>query len=119
MLGFGEGIVGALPYRPLVPCVPCQAARRAAPAPGTSRAAAARRAAEAARCAAPQEWFGGVSLLGFLRDVGKHARVGTMLSRDSVRSRMEADNEGMSFTECAPGPAWPWAAGMRVKSLLS
>ena len=42
-----------------------------------------------------------MSLLGFLRDVGKHARVGTMLSRESVRSRMDADNEGMSFTECA------------------
>lgn len=50
-----------------------------------------------------QDWFRDVSLLGFLRDVGKHARVGTMLSRESVRSRMEADNEGMSFTECAPG----------------
>ncbi len=47
----------------------------------------------------PQEWFQGVGLLDFLRDVGKHARVGTMLSRDSVRSRMELDNEGMSYTE--------------------
>ena len=46
-----------------------------------------------------------MGLLDFLRDVGKHARVGTMLSRDSVRSRMELDNEGMSFTECAPAPA--------------
>ncbi|KAK9842091.1 hypothetical protein WJX81_008006 [Elliptochloris bilobata] len=45
------------------------------------------------------DWFRDVSLLAFLRDVGKHARVGTMLSRESVRSRMEADNEGMSFTE--------------------
>ena len=50
-----------------------------------------------ASCA--QEWFQGVGLLEFLRDVGKYARVGTMLSRDSVRSRMEQDNEGMSFTE--------------------
>ncbi len=66
-----------------------------------------------------QDWFGGIGLLSFLRDVGKHARVGTMLSRDSVRSRMEADNEGMSFTECAPrqflhaSKRWgsPWRAG--------
>ncbi len=93
-----------------MPRVPCQAVIRAAPGPSVSRTAAARGAAEPARRAAPQEWFGSVSLLGFLRDVGKHARVGTMLSRDSVRSRMEADNEGMSFTECAPGPAWTWAA---------
>ena len=46
-----------------------------------------------------QEWLRGVGLLDFLRDVGKHARVGAMLSRDSVRSRMELDNEGMSYTE--------------------
>lgn len=45
------------------------------------------------------DWFGPASLLVFLRDVGKHARVGAMLSRDSVRSRMDADGEGMSFTE--------------------
>lgn len=45
------------------------------------------------------DWFASMTLLDFLRDVGKHARVGTMLSRDSVRSRMEADGEGMSFTE--------------------
>ena len=50
-------------------------------------------------CPCAQEWFQGVGLLEFLRDVGKFARVGTMLSRDSVRSRMEQDNEGMSFTE--------------------
>lgn len=45
------------------------------------------------------DWFGAMTLLDFLRDVGKHARVGAMLSRDSVRSRMDADGEGMSFTE--------------------
>lgn len=32
------------------------------------------------------DWFGGMSFLGFLRDVGKFARVGTMLSKDSVSS---------------------------------
>lgn len=58
----------------------------------------------AARGPAPRildnvDWFGPVSLLDFLRDVGKHARVGAMLSRDSVRSRMDADGDGMSFTE--------------------
>jgi tyrosyl-tRNA synthetase len=40
-----------------------------------------------------------VGLLAFLRDVGKFARVGTMLAKDSVKSRMELDNEGLSFTE--------------------
>ena len=52
---------------------------------------------EAARHA--QDWFQGVGLLTFLRDVGKYARVGTMLSRDAVKSRMELDNEGISYTE--------------------
>lgn len=42
--------------------------------------------------------------MSFLRDIGKHFRVNTMLSRDSVKSRMvsvDADslNEGISFTE--------------------
>ncbi len=110
-------MAGALSYRPL--CRACRARLRFAlhrlpVCPGPLP----RGAAEPARRAAPQEWFGGVSLLGFLRDVGKHARVGTMLSRDSVRSRMEADNEGMSFTECAPGPAWTWAALWRIIGVI-
>ena len=46
-----------------------------------------------------QDWFQGVGLLTFLRDVGKYARVGTMLSRDAVKSRMELENEGISYTE--------------------
>lgn len=49
----------------------------------------------------PQDWFKGLGLLTFLRDVGKFARIGTMLAKDSVRSRMELDNEGLSFTEYA------------------
>lgn len=50
-------------------------------------------------------WFGGMSLLDFLRDVGKHARVGVMLSKDSVKARMGTPGaegeagEGMSYTE--------------------
>ena len=50
-------------------------------------------------------WFGGMTLLEFLRDVGKHARVGVMLSKDSVKARMGTPGaegeagEGMSYTE--------------------
>lgn len=44
------------------------------------------------------DWFKTFSFLHFLRDVGKHFRIGTMLSKDSVRARMESE-EGMSFTE--------------------
>mmetsp|Transcript_34513 Transcript_34513/g.76679 ORF Transcript_34513/g.76679 Transcript_34513/m.76679 type:complete len:484 (+) Transcript_34513:26-1477(+) len=44
------------------------------------------------------DWFGGMSFLAFLRDIGKFARVGTMLAKDSVRTRMESE-QGISFTE--------------------
>ncbi|GHJ85212.1 hypothetical protein NliqN6_1614 [Naganishia liquefaciens] len=44
------------------------------------------------------EWTVGVSLLDFLRDVGKFAKVNTMLSRESVKNRLTAE-QGISFTE--------------------
>jgi len=44
------------------------------------------------------EWFGPMGFLEFLRDVGKFARVGTMLAKDSVRTRLESE-AGISFTE--------------------
>lgn len=45
------------------------------------------------------DWLGQMSAIDFLRDVGKHFRIGSMLAKDSVRSRMEASEEGMSYTE--------------------
>ena len=49
------------------------------------------------------EFYSGMSSIAFLRDVGKHFRVNTMLSRDSVKSRMaspdDTSSEGISFTE--------------------
>lgn len=44
------------------------------------------------------DWLRKVSLIEFLRDVGKHFSVNTMLGRESVRSRMDRD-VGISFTE--------------------
>lgn len=44
------------------------------------------------------DWVGPMSFLDFLRDVGKYARVNTMIAKDSVKKRLESD-EGMSFTE--------------------
>jgi len=44
------------------------------------------------------DWFRGFNVLMFLRDVGKQFRMGPMLSKDSVRTRLESE-EGMSFTE--------------------
>jgi tyrosyl-tRNA synthetase len=45
-----------------------------------------------------RSWTEGVSLLDFLRDVGKHATVNTMIARESVKKRMEGE-DGISFTE--------------------
>ena len=42
-------------------------------------------------------WTGQVSALEFLRDVGKHFSVNVMLSRETVKRRLESD--GMSYTE--------------------
>ncbi|QVL57211.1 MAG: tyrosine--tRNA ligase [Simkaniaceae bacterium] len=44
------------------------------------------------------DWLTNYGLVGFLRDVGKHFRVGPMLGKDSVRSRFQSE-EGISFTE--------------------
>lgn len=43
-------------------------------------------------------WHEKFSMLDFLRDVGKHVRVNTMLNRESVRARLESQ-QGLSFTE--------------------
>lgn len=45
------------------------------------------------------DWFGSMSAIDFLRDIGKNFRIGSMLAKDSVRSRMESSEEGMSYTE--------------------
>lgn len=44
------------------------------------------------------DWFKGISFLDFIRDVGKHITVNYMMSKDSVKKRIEGDS-GISFTE--------------------
>lgn len=44
------------------------------------------------------DWLRQTDLLTFLRDVGKHFTVNTMMSRDSVKDRFSRDS-GISFTE--------------------
>ena len=44
------------------------------------------------------DWTAPMSFLDFLRDIGKHFSVNTMLAKDSVKSRMEGDS-GISYTE--------------------
>jgi tyrosyl-tRNA synthetase len=43
-------------------------------------------------------WTGQLTLLDFLRDIGKHANVNQMIARESVKARLESEN-GISFTE--------------------
>ncbi|MCE2914649.1 MAG: tyrosine--tRNA ligase [Rubrivivax sp.] len=45
------------------------------------------------------DWTRDVSVLGFLRDVGKHMTVNSMLAKDSVKGRIERPDAGISYTE--------------------
>ena len=45
------------------------------------------------------DWFGPISYLDFLRDVGKHFTVNQMVAKESVRARMEDRDVGISYTE--------------------
>jgi len=45
------------------------------------------------------DWTRGTDVISFLRDVGKHFSVNAMIQRDSVRSRLQRDDEGISYTE--------------------
>lgn len=44
-------------------------------------------------------WMEKFTFIDFLRDVGKHFTVNYMLAKDSVKSRIENKDEGISFTE--------------------
>ena len=50
----------------------------------------------AARIVNNLDWTGPMSVLDFLRDIGKHFPVNRMLAREVVRTRLE---EGISYTE--------------------
>jgi len=45
------------------------------------------------------DWLGRLSLVDFLRDVGKHFSVNALLRKESVRRRVEAEETGISYTE--------------------
>ncbi|WP_144794248.1 tyrosine--tRNA ligase [Kocuria palustris] len=52
----------------------------------------------AARMVNNMDWTGGLSAIDFLRDVGKHFRVGTMIKKEIVAKRLNSE-EGISYTE--------------------
>ncbi|HEU0010281.1 MAG TPA: tyrosine--tRNA ligase [Verrucomicrobiae bacterium] len=45
------------------------------------------------------DWTAPVSYLAFLRDIGKHFSVNVMVSKESIRARMEDREAGISYTE--------------------
>ncbi|MBU6159262.1 MAG: tyrosine--tRNA ligase [Bacteroidetes bacterium] len=54
----------------------------------------------AARLVNNYDWFKNYSFIQFLRDIGKHITVNYMMSKDSVRKRIEGET-GISYTEFA------------------
>ncbi len=45
------------------------------------------------------DWVRDVNVLEFLRTIGKHFSVNSMIQKDSVKQRLERDGAGISFTE--------------------
>ncbi|NMC20998.1 MAG: tyrosine--tRNA ligase [Thermogutta sp.] len=45
------------------------------------------------------DWMGRFGYLEFLREVGKHFPVNVMLTKDSIRRRLEQSDAGLSYTE--------------------
>ena len=45
------------------------------------------------------DWLRPMGLLAFLRDVGKHFTVNDMVAKESVRSRLDRADQGISYTE--------------------
>lgn len=45
------------------------------------------------------DWMGRMDVMTFLRDIGKHFSVNSMINKESVRQRIERPEQGISFTE--------------------
>jgi tyrosyl-tRNA synthetase len=45
------------------------------------------------------DWLGSMTLLDYLRDVGKHFTVNQMIAKDSVKSRLDRPEQGISYAE--------------------
>lgn len=45
------------------------------------------------------DWIGNLSFINFVRDIGKNLTVNYMMAKDSVKNRLSAESEGISFTE--------------------
>jgi tyrosyl-tRNA synthetase len=46
-----------------------------------------------------RDWLASISVVDFLRDVGKHFTLNQMVAKESVRARFEREDQGISYTE--------------------
>lgn len=53
----------------------------------------------AAKVVDNMEWFGKMSFLDALREIGKHFSVNAMMAKEAVRARLEDRDQGISYTE--------------------
>jgi len=52
-----------------------------------------------AQCVDNLSWISQIDMITFLRDFGKHFTVNSMLSKESVKQRVDREDQGISFTE--------------------
>ncbi len=45
------------------------------------------------------DWLSQLNMMDFLRDTGKHFTINYMMAKDSVKSRLEREGDGISYTE--------------------
>ena len=62
------------------------------------------------------DWTGDISVLDFLRDVGKHFSVNAMIQKESVKQRIDREGSGISYTEFSYMllQAWDFAEQYRL-----
>jgi tyrosyl-tRNA synthetase len=53
----------------------------------------------AARMVNNADWLGKMTVIEYLRDIGKHFTVNAMLAKESVKARLENREQGISYTE--------------------
>ncbi|ALD15084.1 tyrosyl-tRNA synthetase [Buchnera aphidicola (Aphis glycines)] len=46
-----------------------------------------------------KKWFEKINILSFLRNIGKHFSINTMINREAVKQRIKRLDQGISFTE--------------------
>ena len=45
------------------------------------------------------DWISGINVIDYLRDIGKHFSVNSMMQKESVRRRIVNESQGISYTE--------------------